>query len=134
RRRTGRDLRMIWIAIAGALIFFVGVLASVALHELGHMLPAKLFNIRVTQFMIGVGKTLWSRRRGETEYGIKMLPFAGYVRMIGMFPPAKDGRLRRSSTGPFQQLVEEAREASNESVPPGQEHRLFYRQKPWKKI
>lgn len=125
---------MIWIAIAGGLIFFAGVIASVALHEVGHMVPAKLFNVRVTQFMIGVGKTIWSRRRGETEYGIKMLPFAGYVRMVGMYPPAKDGRLRRSSTGPFQQLVEEAREASNEDVPPGEEHRLFYRKKPWQKI
>lgn len=125
---------MIWIAVAGGLIFFAGVIASVALHELGHMLPAKLFNVRVTQFMVGVGKTLWSRRRGETEYGVKMLPFAGYVRMVGMFPPAKDGRVRRSSTGPFQQLVEEARQASHEDVPPEEEHRLFYRQKPWKKI
>ncbi|WP_020575650.1 M50 family metallopeptidase [Actinopolymorpha alba] len=122
------------IAILGALVFFAGVLASVALHEVGHMVPAKLFNVRVTQFMVGFGKTLWSRRRGETEYGVKLIPFGGFVRMIGMFPPASDGRMRRSSTGPFQTLIEEARTASAEETPPGQEHRLFYTKKWWQKL
>ncbi len=122
------------IAILGAVVFFLGVLASVALHELGHMLPAKLFNVRVTQYMIGFGKTIWSRKKGETEYGLKIFPFGGFVRMIGMFPPAKDGRLRNSSTGPFQTLIEEARTASAEETPEGQEHRLFYTKKSWQKI
>jgi membrane-associated protease RseP (regulator of RpoE activity) len=122
------------IAIFGAVVFFTGVLASIALHEVGHMLPAKLFDVRVTQYMVGFGKTLWSRKRGETEYGVKWIPFGGYVRMIGMFPPARDGRLRRSSTGPFQSLVEEARSASAEESPPGQEHRLFYTKKWWQKL
>lgn len=125
---------MTWIAIAGGVIFFAGVIISVALHEVGHMLPAKRFDVRVTQFMVGFGKTLWSRRRGETEYGVKIFPFGGFVRMIGMFPPARDGRLRQSSTGPFQQLAEEARQASQEEVPEGQEHRLFYSKKPWQKV
>ncbi|MEQ7005109.1 site-2 protease family protein [Actinopolymorpha sp. B17G11] len=122
------------IAIFGAVVFFAGVLASIALHEVGHMVPAKLFDVRVTQYMVGFGKTLWSRKRGETEYGIKWIPFGGYVRMIGMFPPARDGRLRRSSTGPFQTLVEEARSASAEETAPGQEHRLFYTKKWWQKL
>jgi membrane-associated protease RseP (regulator of RpoE activity) len=122
------------IAILGALVFFVGVLVSVALHEVGHMVPAKLFDVRVTQYMVGFGKTLWSRQRGETEYGIKVFPFGGYVRMIGMFPPAPDGRVRRSSTGPFQTLIEEARQASAEETPPGEEHRLFYTKKWWQKL
>jgi membrane-associated protease RseP (regulator of RpoE activity) len=94
------------IALLGAVVFFAGVIASIALHEVGHMLPAKLFDVRVTQYMVGFGKTLWSRRRGETEYGVKWIPLGGYVRMIGMFPPRSDGRIRRSSTGPFQTLVE----------------------------
>jgi membrane-associated protease RseP (regulator of RpoE activity) len=122
------------IALAGATVFFVGVLVSIALHEVGHMVPAKLFDVRVTQYMVGFGKTLWSRRRGETEYGIKWIPLGGYVRMIGMFPPAEDGRVRRSSTGPFQTLIEEARQSSAEETPPGEEHRLFYRKKWWQKL
>jgi membrane-associated protease RseP (regulator of RpoE activity) len=122
------------IALIGALVFFVGVLASVALHEIGHMVPAKLFDVRVTQYMVGFGRTLWSRRRGETEYGLKLIPFGGYVRMIGMFPPARDGRLRRGSTGPFQTLIEEARNTSAEETPPGEEHRLFYTKKWWQKL
>ena len=122
------------IALLGAVVFFAGVIASVALHEVGHMVPAKLFDVRVTQYMVGFGKTIWSRKRGETEYGFKWIPFGGYVRMIGMFPPARDGRMRRSSTGPFQTLVEDARTASAEETPPGQEHRLFYTKKWWQKL
>ena len=122
------------IALLGAVVFFVGVIASIALHEVGHMVPAKLFDVRVTQYMVGFGKTLWSTRRGETEYGLKWIPFGGYVRMIGMFPPARDGRVRRSSTGPFQTLVEEARQTSAEETPPGQEHRLFYTKEWWQKL
>jgi membrane-associated protease RseP (regulator of RpoE activity) len=122
------------IALLGAVVFFVGVIVSIALHEVGHMVPAKLFDVRVTQYMVGFGKTIWSTRRGETEYGVKWIPFGGYVRMIGMFPPARDGRLRRGSTGPFQTLVEEARQTSAEETPPGQEHRLFYTKKWWQKL
>ncbi|MFD2079866.1 RIP metalloprotease RseP [Actinopolymorpha cephalotaxi] len=122
------------IAIIGAVVFFVGVLASVALHEIGHFVPAKLFDVRVTQYMVGFGRTVWSRPRGETEYGLKLIPFGGYVRMIGMFPPAPDGRMRKASTGPFQTLIEEARNSSAEETPPGEEHRLFYTKKWWQKL
>jgi len=47
---------------------------SIALHEVGHLLPAKLFKVRVTKYMIGFGPTLWSRKKGETEYGFKAIP------------------------------------------------------------
>ena len=103
---------------------------SIALHEVGHLVPAKRFGVRVTQYMVGFGPTLWSRRRGETEYGIKAIPLGGYIRMIGMFPPRKGddpGMVRASSTGRFSQLVDEARAASLEEVRPGDEHRVFYR-------
>ncbi len=66
------------------LIFIVALLASVMLHELGHFLTAKKFGMKVTQFFIGFGKTLWSTFRGETEYGIKALPFGGFVKITGM--------------------------------------------------
>ena len=65
----------------GVLLFAVGVAASIGLHEMGHLIPGKLFNVKVTQFFVGFGPTLWSTRRGETEYVIAALPLGGYVRM-----------------------------------------------------
>jgi membrane-associated protease RseP (regulator of RpoE activity) len=51
------------------------------------MSVAKRFNVKVTDFMVGFGPKLWSRRRGETEYGLRAIPLGGYIKMIGMFPP-----------------------------------------------
>ena len=73
----------------GVIIFAVGLLLSIALHEVGHMVPAKKFGVKVTQYMVGFGPTLWSRKRGDTEYGVKAIPLGGYIRMIGMVPPAR---------------------------------------------
>ena len=90
-----------WTVI-GFVLFFVALLLSIALHELGHLIPAKAFGVRVTQYMIGFGPTLLSRTRGETEYGLKAIPLGGYIRMIGMLPPRREdpaGTVRRSSTG-----------------------------------
>ena len=78
---------MDWLTVLGILAFAVGLLLSIALHEIGHLVPAKLFGIKVSQYMVGFGRTVWSRHRGETEYGFKAVPFGGYVRMVGMFPP-----------------------------------------------
>jgi membrane-associated protease RseP (regulator of RpoE activity) len=126
---------MDWLALFGIIAFAVGLMASIALHEIGHLLPAKLFGIKVTQYMVGFGRTVWSRRRGETEYGFKAIPLGGYVRMIGMFPPepgADPHKLRQASTGPFQSLIEDARKAAKEEIQPGDEDRVFFRQ-PWPK-
>jgi membrane-associated protease RseP (regulator of RpoE activity) len=128
---------MDWLFVAGIVIFFIGLMASIALHEIGHLVPAKLFGVRVTQYMVGFGATAWSWRRGETEYGIKWLPLGGYIRMIGMLPPRPGddpGKLRGSSTGPFQSLIDTAREAAQEEVRPGDEGRVFYRKKWWQKV
>ena len=73
--------------LLGVLVVAVGVGASIALHEIGHLVPAKRFGVKVTQYMVGFGPTIWSRHRGETEYGVKAIPLGGYIRMIGMFPP-----------------------------------------------
>ncbi len=62
----------------------MAVLISVALHEAGHFLTAKKFGMKVTQFFVGFGNTVWSTKRGETEYGIKSLPFGAFVRITGM--------------------------------------------------
>jgi membrane-associated protease RseP (regulator of RpoE activity) len=114
----------------GVLFVAGAVGASIALHEIGHLVPAKKFGVKVTQYMVGFGPTIWSKRRGETEYGIKAIPLGGYIRMIGMFPPRKGdapGTLRVSSTGRFSQLADEARQLSLEEIKPGDEQRVFYR-------
>ncbi|WP_298751065.1 RIP metalloprotease [uncultured Serinicoccus sp.] len=122
--------------LLGVLVVFVGIAVSIALHEIGHLVPAKLFKVRVTQYMVGFGPTLWSRTRGETEYGVKAIPLGGYIRMIGMFPPraGDGGRLRASSSNPLHLMVEQAREESLEEVGPGDEDRVFYRLPVWKRI
>lgn len=125
------------IVLAGAVLFFFLLLVSIALHELGHFSFAKLFGVRSPQFMVGFGPTMWSRHKGETEYGVKWIPLGGYVRMIGMLPPRKGdprGRARRMSTGPFQGLIESARGAALEEVGPGDGDRVFYSKKWWQKL
>ena len=79
----------------GVIVFAVGLLRSIALHEIGHMVPAKKFGVKVTQYMVGFGPTLWSRKRGDTEYGFKAVPLGGYIRMIGMVPPQSAGQRSR---------------------------------------
>ncbi len=70
----------------GVLAFVVALLTSVMLHEAGHFLTAKAFGMKATQFFVGFGPTLWSRRKGETEYGVKAIPAGGFVKIIGMTP------------------------------------------------
>jgi membrane-associated protease RseP (regulator of RpoE activity) len=70
--------------VLGVLVVVIGLAVSIGLHELGHLWPAKAFGVRVGQWMIGFGPTLFSRRRGETEYGVKAIPAGGYVRIVGM--------------------------------------------------
>src|SRR6476659_6254514 len=119
----------------GVVAFVVAILASIGLHELGHMIPAKAFGGKVTQYFIGFGPTVWSKRKGETEYGLKAIPLGGYVSMIGMYPPNKeDGTVRTSSTGMFQSLASDARSLAHEEIGPGDETRVFYRLPVWKKI
>ncbi|MFF9194836.1 M50 family metallopeptidase [Streptomyces sp. NPDC014779] len=122
------------LTVLGIVLFALGLLVSIAWHELGHLSTAKLFGIRVPQYMVGFGPTIWSRKKGETEYGIKAIPAGGYIRMIGMFPPGKDGRVEARSTSPWRSMIEDAREASFEELQPGDEDRLFYTRKPWKRV
>ena len=70
--------------LIGWVIFIVALLFSVMLHEAGHFATAKKFGMKVTRFFVGFGPTIWSTWRGETEYGIKALPFGGFVKIIGM--------------------------------------------------
>ena len=150
--------------ILGIVVVALGVLLSILLHEAGHFFFAKLFKVRVGQFMVGFGKTLWSRKIGETEFGVKALPLGGYISMSGMYPPIKPGgKARTASTGFFQTLVQDAgpavvetldpepddqddrsgffktlvsdaRSASADTILPGHEDRVFYKLAIWKRI
>ncbi|MDN5919101.1 MAG: site-2 protease family protein [Pseudonocardia sp.] len=124
------------MTVLGIVIFFAGILISIAWHELGHFVTARWFGIKVPEFFVGFGKTVWSRKVGETEYGIKAIPMGGYVRMIGMIPPAKgSGNLGRSRrTGPFQGLMDDARQQSAMDVLPEDADRQFWMRSPWKRI
>ena len=121
----------------GVVLFILGVIISIALHEVGHMYPAKKFGVKVTQYFVGFGNTLWSFKRGETEYGIKAIPLGGYVKLVGMLPPAKTAdphEVRATNTGMFTQLVADARHAEYEHVTDADQDRLFYRKPWWQKL
>nr|WP_211160352.1 site-2 protease family protein [Microbacterium sp. MF43] len=120
----------------------VGVAVSIALHELGHLWPAKKFGVRVGQYMIGFGPTLWSRRIGETEYGFKAIPLGGYISMAGMYPPsprqlaaASAGqRAGRAGGGFFATMVQDARAANDETLLSEDDDRVFYKLAVWKRV
>jgi membrane-associated protease RseP (regulator of RpoE activity) len=89
-------------------LFIVVILGAIMLHEFGHFVTAKAFGMKATQFFVGFGPTLWSTRRGETEYGVKAIPAGGFVKIVGMTPW--------------------------EEVDPADDGRLFYQQAPWKRL
>lgn len=91
----------------GVVAFVVGILVSVMIHEWGHMVTAKRFGAKVTEFFVGFGPKLWSFQRGETEYGIKAIPAGGYVKIIGM--------------------------TDLETIAPEDEARAFYRKPAWQR-
>ena len=136
----------------GVVIFAIAILASIGLHELGHMIPAKKFGGKVTQYFVGFGPTVWSKQVGETEYGVKAIPLGGYVKIVGMLPPGaeeldedrehpvydEDGNrvvhVRRTNTGMFTQLISDARAAEWDTIRPEDTDRLFYKMPWWKKV
>jgi regulator of sigma E protease len=90
------------------LLVFLGFSLLIVLHEAGHFFAAKATGMRVERFFLFFGPTLWSFKRGETEYGIKTIPLGGYVKITGMNP--------------------------EEEVPPEHEARAYHRQPVWKRI
>ena len=120
----------ILLYVAGILFMLVGLGLSIGLHEVGHLVPAKLFGVRVGQYMIGFGPRLWSKKIGETEYGFKALPLGGFISMSGMYP-ASDGKPVR---GLFRTLVQDARSANDETIAEGAEERVFYTLPMWKRV
>jgi membrane-associated protease RseP (regulator of RpoE activity) len=128
--------------VVGVALLVVGLAVSIALHEIGHLVPAKLFGVRVGQYMVGFGPTLWSRRRGETEYGVKAIPLGGYISMAGMYPPSAREReealagARTGRTGNrfFATMVQDARAANAETMLGDDDPRAFYRLPVYKRV
>jgi membrane-associated protease RseP (regulator of RpoE activity) len=121
--------------VVGIVLFALGLMFSIAWHELGHYSTARMFGIRVPEFMIGFGPTVLSVKRGETRFGLKALPLGGFIRMIGMVPPAPGERIGRSRrSGPFQGMIDDVRADSVRDFEPGDEDRQFWTRKPWQRI
>ncbi len=70
------------------IIFLIVLAVLIFVHELGHFLAARAFGIRVDAFKIGFGPKLFKCKRGETEYGLNLIPFGGYVKIFGEDPDA----------------------------------------------
>jgi membrane-associated protease RseP (regulator of RpoE activity) len=92
------------------LVVILGIVVMIFLHELGHYLTAKWAGMKVTEFFIGFGPKIWSFRRGETEYGLKVVPAGAYVRIIGMnnlddVDPVDESRTYRQKSFPKRLLV-----------------------------
>jgi membrane-associated protease RseP (regulator of RpoE activity) len=90
----------------GSAVMIIGFILMIIIHEGGHYAAARAFGMKVTEFFVGFGPLLWSTKRGETEYGLKLIPLGGYVRIIGMNPfedvdPDEEGRTYRQA--PFWQ-------------------------------
>lgn len=130
---------VVLLTVVGIILFVLGLLFSIAWHELGHLSTAKMFGIKCTEYMVGFGKTLWSFRRGDTEYGVKAVPLGGFVRMVGMIPPAKRTAAAAGDTSSrkisrWRAMAEDSREASYVELDPGDEDRQFYQRSPWKRL
>lgn len=121
----------ILLYVGGIVFMLIGLGLSIGLHEVGHLLPAKLFGVRVGQYMIGFGPRVWSKRIGETEYGFKLLPLGGFISMSGMYPASKNSG---PASGVFRTLIQDARSANDETIAEGAEERVFYRLPVWKRI
>jgi len=119
----------ILLYLAGIAVVLIGIALSIGLHEIGHLVPAKIFGIRVNQYMVGFGPTVKSWTRGDTEYGIKAIPLGGYILMAGMYPPES-----RPYRGPFANWIKEARKQVREGISELDEDRQFYKLSAPKKL
>ncbi len=125
--------------IVGVLLLVVGLAASIALHEIGHLVPAKRFGVRVGQYMVGFGPTLWSRRFGETEYGVKAVPLGGYISMAGVYPRSRaraavGGAAGKAGGGFFATMVQDARAANDETIAGDDSTGTFHALPMWKRV
>lgn len=101
-----------------ALVVLAAIVVSIFLHESGHYLAARATGMKATEFFIGFGPKLWSFRRGETEYGVKLIWLGAYVKIIGMnnleeVPEGDESRTFRKQSYPKRVLVAFAGPAMN---------------------
>jgi len=96
-----------WLGVKNpwSLLFVVGLIISVFLHELGHFVSARRSGMKVTQFYMGFGPRVWSTKRGEVEFGVRALPIGAFVRIVGMnnldeCDPADEPRAYRQQSYP----------------------------------
>jgi len=116
----------------GILVIVIGLALSIGLHEFGHLIPAKLFGVKVPVWAIGFGPKLFSKKIGETEYSFRLIPLGGYITMIGMYPPDRKGK---DATRRFGSLIAQAREAHSEHMVEGDAGvRTLYSLPAWKRI
>jgi membrane-associated protease RseP (regulator of RpoE activity) len=116
------------LTVLGIVAFAVGLLFSIGFHEFGHFYWARRFGMRVPQFFVGFGPTVFSRRSGETEFGIKAVPLGGFIRIVGMIPPAEEGESKRATR--MRSFIAEVRGQALNDVLPSDTDRVFYK-KPW---
>lgn len=103
---------LVWLGASNpwTLVFVVGLIISVFLHEVGHFVTARRSGMKVTQFYMGFGPRVWSAKRGELEYGLRAFPLGAFVRIIGMnnldeCDPADESRAYRTQSYPKRMLV-----------------------------
>jgi membrane-associated protease RseP (regulator of RpoE activity) len=109
-------------SLLGITLFVLALMLAIFLHEGGHFTTAKLFGMKVERFFLGFGPTIWSFRRGETEYGIKAFPLGGFCKIAGMSPYENDGN-----------FLEEDRSASKPAATPTPPERQFRNKPAWQR-
>ena len=122
--------------VLGIVLFALGLLFSIAWHELGHYTAARRFGIRVPEFMVGFGPTVLSVKKGETEFGLKAVPLGGYIRMIGMIPPARPASASAAAAGRGRSRGWSTTSAPTRSATfePGDERPPVLPASPWQRI
>ncbi|HEX2028449.1 MAG TPA: RIP metalloprotease [Nitriliruptorales bacterium] len=107
----------------GSVLFVMAITVSIGLHEWGHFVTARRFGMRAERFFLGFGPTMWSMRRGETEYGVKWLLFGGFVRIAGMSigdqrqPPVADEVFGRDAVAEDRRAAVASQRVPLEQVP-----------------
>lgn len=134
--------------LLGALAFFALIMASIALHEVGHLVPAKIFGVKVNEYFIGFGRTLWKKRFGSTDYGVKAIPLGGYVKLVGMYPPATPRVAAETTHDPhgapvaveatnsnaWARVADSARAYEWEDIRPEDDGTLLYQKPVWQRL
>ena len=118
--------------ILGIVIVVIGLALSIGLHEFGHLIPAKLFGVKVPHWAIGFGPKLWKKKIGETEYSVRLIPLGGFISMIGMFPPENPDK--PDSKRRFGGVIAQSRKAHSEHMVAGDENRTLWSKPAWQRI